>query len=258
LDGGDGSSNGQVQWDSATLWIEGHDTWYWGFEVMASPKSRISSQPESFPTDITYPYGVVTGVNDGDGVGTKLINVVVHDTAQGLSFWDGCQNTEVYGCLIYHNGWEGTDRGHGHDIYTQNEFGVKSYNDMIVFSGFANGVQAFTKRGYMNDINFDGNIIFDTGILSKGGPQRDLLVGGVGVARNSKITSNFCYYRYGSNDPSLNLGYYPTGGGSLNAVVTGNYFSERVGLQTPFDGIVMTGNTFFNLRPEGFSESQFP
>jgi hypothetical protein len=29
-------------------------------------------------------------------------------------------DNEVYGCLIYYNGYDATDRGHGHGIYSAN------------------------------------------------------------------------------------------------------------------------------------------
>src|SRR5262249_45380582 len=95
-------------------------------------------------------------------------------------------------------------------------------------------------------------------VLATGGSQRNLLVGGFGVAKNSRIVNNCLYFPSTGNDESLNLGYFDTGAGSLNGLVTGNYLSKRVAMQPPFDGLSMTGNTFFQPGPEGFTASQFP
>ena len=104
LDGNDGTSN-------VTLLINGSYAWFWGFEVMNSNPNRISSNTSPPP-------------NRGEGtnllgVGTKLINMIIHDTDQGTL--TTANTNEVYGNLIYYNGYSGTDRGHGHGIYAQHQ-----------------------------------------------------------------------------------------------------------------------------------------
>ena len=59
--------------------------------------------------------------------GLKFINLVIHDARQGVSFWKEATDAEINGCLIYYNGWNGTDRGHGHGIYTQNQTGHQAH-----------------------------------------------------------------------------------------------------------------------------------
>lgn len=34
---------------------------------------------------------------------------------------DWFKNAELYGCVIYNNGWDIAGSGHGHGIYTQND-----------------------------------------------------------------------------------------------------------------------------------------
>ena len=58
----------------------------------------------------------------------KLINCIIHHgTVSGIGFWAGMSGeSEVYGNIVYDNGYTGPDRGHGHSIYTQgNEFDGK-------------------------------------------------------------------------------------------------------------------------------------
>ena len=57
---------------------------------------------------------------------------MIHDTSQGISFWIDAVDSEVHGCLIYDNGWNAPDRGHGHCIYTQNKDGVKTISGNIM------------------------------------------------------------------------------------------------------------------------------
>ena len=89
------------------------------------------------PTDIYRPDGIQVVQSSSTGSGLKFINLVIHDARQGISYWKEAVDSEINGCLIYYNGWQGTDRGHGHGIYTQNHTGTKKMIDNIIFSSSA-------------------------------------------------------------------------------------------------------------------------
>lgn len=56
------------------------------------------------------------------GDGFKLINCQVRGRhGQSLQAWSGTTNFEAYGCILSNGGWEGSDRAHGHAIYSQND-----------------------------------------------------------------------------------------------------------------------------------------
>src|SRR5205807_8483784 len=95
-----------------TITINGAWTTYWGFEVTNSSEDRTKERPAGL--NIYGPH-------------TRFINLIVHDNGNGIAFWTPAVDAEIYGCLIYHNGWQGLDpdRGHGHGIYTQNQTGQK-------------------------------------------------------------------------------------------------------------------------------------
>ena len=102
----DGNYNGH----EVTLDIMGSYTWYWGFEVFNSDPTRYVSDPADWPPRRG------TGVQvRGDG--TRMINMIVHDTSQGVSSAEAATDARIYACLFYYNGYQAPDRGHGHGIY---------------------------------------------------------------------------------------------------------------------------------------------
>ncbi|HEY7369709.1 MAG TPA: hypothetical protein VIA29_07455, partial [Thermoanaerobaculia bacterium] len=105
------------------LKIGGGYAWFWGFEIMSSDPDRISTTPDDYPPDMGRPEGIASMTASG----IKLINLVVHDTRQGISAFEAWTDSEVTGCLIYYNGWQSSAGGYGHGIYTQNQTGLKKF-----------------------------------------------------------------------------------------------------------------------------------
>ncbi|HYG74415.1 MAG TPA: hypothetical protein VEK08_05360, partial [Planctomycetota bacterium] len=106
------------------------------------------------------------------GMNCKYINLVIHDTRQGISAWSGAIDTEIYGCLIYDNGWNATDRGHGHCIYTQNKDGTKTISNCILSINHDGqlSIQAYgSKNAYVDNFLIEENICYDRGRLLIGG-----------------------------------------------------------------------------------------
>ncbi|MDP6507259.1 MAG: hypothetical protein QF886_26765, partial [Planctomycetota bacterium] len=86
-----------------------------GFEITCTDPKRRTEIKGSWPKDINR------GNVDCRGSHQQFINLLVHDLSQGFGFWSSGAGGEIYGCLIYNNGWGGPDRGHGHGIYAQNK-----------------------------------------------------------------------------------------------------------------------------------------
>lgn len=78
--------------------------------------TRTSAQTGGTPTDIPRRDLNIYGP------GTKMINCVIHDLSN-FGWWGPAVGSDVYGCLMYSNGWDAPDRGHGHGMYTQNHPG---------------------------------------------------------------------------------------------------------------------------------------
>lgn len=153
--------------------------WIRGLEILVSENftlGRELSEPGSHPQSYGRPWG---GLNISAGRGCKYINLVIHDNAQGVSFWRGATDSELYGCIIYDNGWKAPDRGHGHAIYTQNEIGTKTIADCIMTGGYGYTLHAYgSERAFVDHYLIVGNIAYNAGTFLIGGgrPSRDIRV----------------------------------------------------------------------------------
>jgi hypothetical protein len=237
--------------NTVALAVDGAYTWFVGFEITNTGGVRASPVAGSLP-----PAGLGFAV-DANGPGTKLINLVIHDAGQGIGLWTPATDAEAYGNVIYYNGWDGTDRGHGHGIYTQNQApSVKRIADNVLFEQFAIGIQAYTESGAIDNIQLEGNVAFDNGALSRvSGYTYNLLVGGLRSATSPSLDSNFTYTRPEAGGAD-NLGY---SAGCTYATVTRNYFAGSAAFQLVNCqmGLTLSGNAFLG-RVTGFSPAQFP
>ena len=205
-----------------------------GLEVMSSnwPFGRDWSNPNGPAPGVQYqsinsyfPHSGVT-VMGGDGI--KIVNNVIHDTAEGIEAWQTALNTEIYGNIIYQNGYVLPDRAHGHGIYIQNAIGTKVTESNIVFDNFEIGLQAYGVQGPIKNLDFIKNIFI----------ADRFIIGGKTPLDNINVISN---YTFGD---SIQVGY--TALHNVNTRITGNYAD---GLEIhKFDdgGLSVTGNTLFN------------
>ena len=139
----------------STLQVNGAYAWFWGFEVTRSDPDRQTDVSGSSPSDLSR--GHSNGINVF-GHAIRLINLIVHDDGQGFGFWTTTVDSEIYGSLVYNNGWLGPDRGHGHAIYTQNLDGTKRIYDNILFNQFSYGIHAYTEGGSIQGFDIAGNL----------------------------------------------------------------------------------------------------
>lgn len=200
----------------SALFVRGQHVWFWGFEIRSNHPTRISSQPYS--PEIRRGAGVTA-----HAPGVKLINLVVHDMSIGLEVWASSPDAEIHGNLIYHNGYAGPDRGHGHGIYAQNRDGSQVYSDNVLFGGFGHGIHAYgSGAAYLNNVRLEGNVVFNSGLLS---PQfeRNILLGGGRLAENPTLVDNYTYYSRDRRGGENNVGF---AAGCSGATVRGNYLAH--------------------------------
>jgi len=205
------------------------------FEVMHSGKTRFTKETGSSPKDINRGRANCLGAN------IKFINLVVHDCDEGFGFWSNGEGGEIYGCIVYNNGWDAPDRGHGHAIYTQNKTGIKRLVDNIMFNQFCYGIHAYgSEKAFINGFHIEGNVSFNNG-AAKGVDSRNpgILVGGGSPSENITVIGNYTYCT-GYSGTSLMLGY---GAQNKDAVVKDNYFVGPATIRR-WAKLTLAGNTF--------------
>jgi hypothetical protein len=214
-----------------SLTVQGAWAAYCDFEVSNSSNDYIKSVP--------------IGVNVY-GPHTKFIDLVVHDTGGGFGFWEQAVDSEIYGCIIYHTGWQGpgADRGHGHGIYMQNRTGVKRITDNVIFNNFGFGIHAYTEAGSLYGFHIEGNVAFNNGSATRQGYHYDnILVGGRRPAGRVAVIANYTYYTPGKGGQNR-LGYRSP---NEDVVVKDNYFAggSPVVQLLGWENVTMTGNVLY-------------
>lgn len=169
------------------LVVFGHDTWFWGFEVVNTDLRSADVQA----VDVKAP-------------GAKLINLVIHDASgDGAGVWAEAPNAEVYGTLLYNNGRQGSATGRvAHGIYSQNSTGSKRFADNIVFQTFGYGFHFYTEGSYLRDFTIDGNAVFNNGLAT----GSNVLVGGDTPVERLTFSHNMSWQTAGAGNGVIWLG----------------------------------------------------
>src|SRR3989442_6294619 len=113
----------------------------------------------------------------------KFINLIVHDGGIGFYTYPEQTDIEIYGCLIYNNGWQQPDFGNGHGIYAKSSAGPVYLRDNIVFNQFGYGIHIYANAGSggVNNIHVEGNVSFNNRAVDAdpvNSPNANILYGG--------------------------------------------------------------------------------
>jgi hypothetical protein len=209
--------------------INGNYAYYWGFEVMYSDPNRITAQQGSDPTDIPRNDKAVVLI----GKFNRLINLVVHDMGDGVFAATNSEGSEIYGCIVYNNGWQGPDGGYGHNLYMQNQGATKKVIDNAIYNPFLFGIQIYgSDAAAIRGFFIEGNSIFGGGepVASVFGNSRNIVEWGGGIGMHGDIV-------YNANSISHRQG--TSGAVQLNAAgaIAGNNLS--------FTNNIVHGQSFF-------------
>jgi hypothetical protein len=232
-------AEGKSNWDFMIhgAWCEFRD-----FEVTCSDRRRQTQSAGSAPGDIHR------GGISCRGSHIKLINLVIHDVSSGIGFWSQGEGGEIYGCLIFNNGWMGPDRGHGHGIYAQSHLGTKIISDNVVFNQFGGGIHCYgSSRAALNNIHLEGNICFNNGCqVAVERRTRGILCGGGCPVRGARVVENVVYSDRFSR--ALELGFYDARASNVDADVRDNYLVGSTHIIN-FEKVTFTGNTLVGHAP---------
>jgi uncharacterized protein YjdB len=217
--------------------VAGAYAWFWGFELMNSDPTRTTS---STANDVRKNLLVNNASH------TKYMNLVLRDGGVAFYNYPSQVDVEIVGCIIYNNGWQGPDRGHGHALYLKSYNGPVIVRDNVLFNQFGYGVHAYTNAGsgQLNNMWFEGNVAFNNGTLSTNSTSSNILLGGADYATGDVFQGNVAYFSPGLSGTNVRIGYgtlqngtvqllqnYAVGGSLVldmgywtSATVTGNSF----------------------------------
>ena len=220
------------------LSIVGQYAYYWGLEIMYSDTKRVTSLAGSDPADLPRERMTVFVT----GPFNKLINLVIHDLGDGLFSGVSGQGIEVYGSVIYNNGWLGPDRGHGHSVYLQNRDATKVVRDNVWFGSFSSGLHIYgSDATWLQNFDIQGNTMFNSGDHVTPEVEIEYWGGAIGSLHNAVYKQNSIYHRDGGSQVvHLNAAGNPAG---EDVEFSGNIVNGTVGFNE-MKHYVVTGNKF--------------
>lgn len=237
------NANDIVSLAGTEFYVSGSDTTYRDFEVMNSIPFRNG--------DVTPEIASGNGIINV-GSGNKFVNLVVHDTMNGIFSSNLSSNTEIYGCLTYNNGqFLSSGEGKGHGMYLENGSGYSRIYNNISLNNFNLGTQLFGVTASYLGGDIQGNTFANSGSpLGRFNPvQRNInLLVGTDSQRipNISIQDNYFFQPHNSNGSSLGFGY---GAGVDNGSIVNNYFVGGGGALLGIgnvSNVSVTGNKFYS------------
>jgi hypothetical protein len=225
--------------------------WFWGIEIRSPSTARYTSTKTSNPTyaQLRLPNSV-----DIEAPGDKLINVIVHDTRGGVGSFAGGVNVEIAGCLIYNNGWNAPDRGHGHGIYVQNATGVKHLSENIIFGQFGLGIHGYTPHTSLRHFLIERNVVFNNARLAAppSSAKEQILFGGGPPIHDVSFFNNCVYLPLDQNSTVMRLDY--AANSNIDVVLGGNYVAGGTGSgqflssAMKYQSVIFTNNTLYTTN----------
>lgn len=223
--------------------------------------TRESAETGSGPGDIPVHDGFKC---ESSSAKMQFINCIIHDCRQGMLVNSPNLDIEIYGCVIFYNGWTAQDRGHGHGIYAaQDQGGSLTVKDCIIFSQFGWGVHCYgSPPAQLYGITVEGCTVFNNGILANTHYDNILVGGSSGTwPVTPVIKDNCCYFLWTNVGNCLKVGFGL--GGSTDARISGNvlvggayalYMDHMWG--TP---PTITNNSFYGTASiEGYTQADYP
>jgi PKD repeat protein len=203
------------------------------------------------------PYECIANAQQaGSGVGVKIINMVIHNCGQGVGIWQDATNSEIYGNLIYYNGWNAPDRAHGHGIYSQNLApSARTIRDNIFYANYTYNIQLYAESTHLDNHTIDGNIAFwDGAANSPAGNSASMNMGGGASATGNSLTNNAFYGSRGWGGIDLSRG-------NQNVTITGNMSGTPGGSRGWLDftnqtgSVTVTGNKLYSnsIAPSNYA-----
>lgn len=190
------------------LIVVGSNTWFQGFELWNS----------GLPRGLARSSGILMR-----SPGSKLINLVIHDSGNGIYNGEESLGSEIYGCLIYNYGIGASPGSHGIYSHSTAPDGVLIKNN-VVLNGFYYAIHCYSETSsQLDNLTIVGNICSEAGNLWLDGERRpNYLVGGSGKANDLLMIQNAGYLATTTVENNALIGYSTFENGTMT--VASNYF----------------------------------
>lgn len=237
------------------LTINGSHTWFVGIHVTSSSTVKKSDESNG-NASIPYESGIAVF-----GDFNKLINCWVYDVVGGgLELWRTGLNLEVYGCVIFNNGFQGPFRGTGHGMYIQHDDPdrPKVIQNNFVFQNASQGINIFTTNPPNAGVRVVENVSFNTGVTVDFAdalfrPPHTLSIGSQNnLSLEMRVSDNIFYtdlqggrlQKNGVSNVTLGRTFFP----NSDFRFTGNVlYGGRNQIELlPITRLRLTSNTFYN------------
>lgn len=186
--------NDQEETDPAILRVDGGFVKYTNFEVTClGPINRLYEYVVDIEGTIigncapNNGFHKMSGINHSAGTKNKFINLVVRNVpGVGIGSWKSTADSEIYGCVLYYNGYIAYSRlnscsatlitvlGKGPGIYTQNNTELnRLIKNNFILNNYDSGILVWSASTNPSSDYVKNYIIKDNVFVNNGGPQRD-------------------------------------------------------------------------------------
>jgi hypothetical protein len=177
----------------------------------------------------------------------RFVNLVIHDCQEGIFIGPGGFGSEVYGCIVYNNGYVAGGVHNGHGVYAIHSDTVNTLfiKETLVFNNSNFGIKDDSQNGDAVNIWHEGDVTFNNGSWTQDSNRRTglLAASNNGIADKITVKNCFFYLPAGHSGQQLKLGI----GGANNgqATVTGNFIAgggQAIEVEK-WSPLIFTGNT---------------
>jgi len=192
-----------------TLAVNAAFNWFLNLEIMDSSANKTAAPATPGSPPMSWGASVYA-------IGTRIINCIIHDTAQGISAYDASGNSAFYGNLSYYNGYGATDRNHGHGIYMQNLQGNKQIENNLVFDNADEGLQIYgSGNSHVNGFRVNKNAGFNNSSWPVQHYQYNLMLAGGGARQDNQVDTFLSFFSPSPNGPGGDYGFQQLGDWTL-------------------------------------------
>jgi hypothetical protein len=243
------------------LTISGDNVLVRSIEITSSETDRVQDTVDDF---LNRSDGIMI---EGDNV--QIINCIIHDcVGNGLSAFKAAQNSLVYGCVFFNNGFERiNDEATGYKspyaIYTQNDpnSGIKRFENNVFYGGTSRAFNAYTRDSYIQNYVVKNNIFIKRGALwQRSNPIAPSIYFNAGTYMDDIIIDNNTVYHDYPTGYQVQLGLRNTPSGSIE-FINNRVIGASVAVELDsWNRIVYDNNQIVasqyltSIRPDGISQ----